>query len=1391
MADDVIKSLAVRISGDLSNLETALASIPSMVQQAGTALQSALTSASDAAAQSFVALGSGVDATATDLTALSGAISGNAQVTQNAVTVNEELLASLTGASGSAEEASKSIDAAAQSTTAMGSGAAEAAPQVEALASSNKQAGDSAAEAETGLKAMAEQLVALGEALVITEALKEFGTEALSVYATIQSVTVGLTQLTGSAETAEETIAQIKTMAETQPFAFPELAPTAQRLVAFGVTVGQLPGVLQAAADAASATGNSFDAVASSIGRVELTGQISARQLVQLGVSFQDLAKTAGVSMDEIQALVKKGGQSAAADMQLLLDTVEQKFGGAAAAQAQTLAGEWQILQNKFEEVMEAIGQALAPIITDLMNFATGAVAAAKAVAEAFEAVPEPLRDAAVAAALIVAALAPLAVALSGILLSIQALSGLLPAISALFGGLAVEAGAAAVAEGSLATANAALEASTESLVAGPLTELGAALEAAGIGSRDAANGLVLIGEGSTAAAPAASALATALGTIAVATGPVLLSLSATKTNIDMLKQSWDDMIAEIRGHSIADAVNAGATLKALESMGYSVDQIRAAFSSTGPGAATTFQQISSSIAGPYQALLDMGFSVKDIQTALQGVQADGVPAFVAIKNGATIPELTTLGFNIDQISQKLNGMKDAATTAWAGFTGGITVNLNALNLLGAGSLQVIAQQKALDDEVTRAKTVFDNLTNAYQNGKTTLDGTAVTLADVQRAQVQYDAAVTAATPHLKDQETGQKAVNSALDSADVAYQKFLDVMAGGNAKEAQSTLQALQTDIDKLGNLSLQTSGVMKDEIDISLGLLNQSLGQLHAAIEGDVNDWTQQMSVADKAAQANQSLSQVLGDGFIVIDQGGQTIVKYIGDLEDADTAAGVVENGVTMLRSAVVGLTADTGALADGWVYSNGVWEKSSALLADVADAISNVTAAADQATAAIDGMDAAASNPVSVGSKGSKQSGSNSAESVLGQYAAAGALGSTLDQLAQSMGLVRVGNNQYEDLATFNAELKAAGDNFHYVFANGNFTIVYDQATKAVTTSTAATTSQAAATAAQTTAVTASTGATTDGTVATNAQTVAANAAAVSSSSASTSLSGVAVAADGTQTTLANLTVGFNGVQTAFKDLPADVQSLVASMEAGIPAMLAQNQAASATAATFQGVASVSADTISSLTDMNTALQQSATQASMLAQAIAGEGHYTQGPNGSQYVPPTQQSLDYFGFSFAADAASNAALALQASLQTTSTSLQNMIVNFNGVNTAFKDLPTYAQNAITSAAAATAGVPSTSDVNYWGGYQQGLNGSTYVPPSAAMLAQFGGLMSTTAPTPASSFPGLVPSAPSMGSGLALTVNVTGNTLLNSGMVQDLSNTVAKQVVDTLRNVAGLKV
>lgn len=479
MADETLGSLGVDITGDYSDLSTALDQATQVATDAGASIASAFQQA----------------ANATDLAG------GSLQIFQSVLQADEEagisLTQSLTDMAGAASTVGDAVAGAAQSLLDQQSAATDAASSLESVTTASSDAssgiaetGSAAQEAEGGLSGMVEQLTLLGESLAITEGLKEFGQEALTAYGTVQSVTIGLTALTGSAEKADEIVTQIKELAATEPFAFPEIAPTVQRMVALGVSTEQIPVVMQAAADASAATGNAFENVANMLDRMSISGTVNARSLATLGISTTDLGNAMGVTADEAKATF------AALDQEDRVNAIAQalsKFAGTAIAEAQGISGQWQIFQNQFEEVMVAVGDALAPVVGDILSFGKVVLSGVQAAAEAFGGLPEPVRDAVVVIGLLVAAIAPLTAALAAVGLGVIGLQGALPALSGLMETLGLSTTEAAAAETALATTSgeAATALGAEAVAAG---EAATATEGAGIAATSAMGAITALG---------------------------------------------------------------------------------------------------------------------------------------------------------------------------------------------------------------------------------------------------------------------------------------------------------------------------------------------------------------------------------------------------------------------------------------------------------------------------------------------------------------------------------------------------------------------------------------------------------------------------------------------------------------------------------------------------------------------------------------------------------------------------------------------------------------------------------------------------------------------------------------------------------------------------------
>ena len=361
----------------------------------------------------------------------------------------------------------------------LGDAAGSAAPNV-------RDVGSSAEEAEGGLASMAAQLTAIGEALVITEGLKEFGQEALTAAGTVQSVTVGLTALTGSAEKADTIIESIKNLAATEPFAFPEIAPTVQKMVAMGVAAESIPGVLQTVADTASATTNSFEAVAQKFDAVTLSGNATAKSLLTFGLTLPQLE----AAMGELGGATDLTGKAISAAFKELPDQAARvevlqaalsKFAGTASAEAQTIGGQWRIFQNQFEEVMVSVGNALAPTVGEILAFGKAVLSGVQSAVDDFNKLPGPVKDVVVAIGLLAGAAVPLTGVLAAAGLAISGLGNLADASAGLMVKLGLAEGEEATAAAANATAHVTASgtvAASQAVLTGAITTTTGAIEA-------------------------------------------------------------------------------------------------------------------------------------------------------------------------------------------------------------------------------------------------------------------------------------------------------------------------------------------------------------------------------------------------------------------------------------------------------------------------------------------------------------------------------------------------------------------------------------------------------------------------------------------------------------------------------------------------------------------------------------------------------------------------------------------------------------------------------------------------------------------------------------------------------------------------------------------------
>ncbi len=732
-----------------------------------------------------------------------------------------------------------------------------------------------------------ESVVGIGEALAITEGLKEFGTEALNAYGAVQSVTVAMIAMTGSIEHVGEAVEAVKEISATQPFAFPELAATMQRMLALGVQLEEIPLVLQSAANVAAATGNSLAAVGQSIDRMALSGAVAQRQLTQLGLSTQDLAKAMGIAASQVKAAFLAMDESQRLDV---LTTALDKFAGAAEAQANTVKGAWQILQNQFEEVMVGVGAALEPAIKDIIDFGTQAVHYAQEAIDAFNKLPEPVKEFSGAVAIAAASIAPLAVAVGTLGLGITGISAALGPIKELFGGFGEAAAEAAVAEGEAATAATAV--------------------AEGVGAAGLAFGGVEVVIGAVGAALVGLELKDQVEqwqqvyetlknntevffTLETGIADVARALVEAAGNSAGFQDSWTRFVNFVKstpiqnylGGPLADANNilkgfnqtlqiTAGELPAADAMAKQVAASMQALADKTAGAAAQTQIHTEKLTGVQLALNNLGKTTADEAaqvdfwtTAVQqaGAQLDGTAEKAEVYNAALQ--------KLDQATKTLNaGNKDYQDTL-AGMTEAFNKQQGVITTLE----NTLAQLASTENRTDAQETIMVETANKLAAARKAEAQATVTLkAAIDDLPKAYDGLVTSADAFLKKEQDVATAVGYAKSVLDA-----LMASQDTSAEHQRAVTDALNQYVDKL-----KASGAaMTDQITLTVNGVNviTTLGGAINAVKGSQGDWNtvtvNGVQVLKDHAAAVTNVSTAVRTLGTVIQSTGADTSKAIG--------------------------------------------------------------------------------------------------------------------------------------------------------------------------------------------------------------------------------------------------------------------------------------------------------------------------------------------------------------------------------------------------------------------------------------------------------------------------------------------------------------------------------
>jgi len=873
------------------------------------------------------------------------------------------LEAAFSAAESKAEQAGKDIaDALVSGASSAGDVAAELTDQLDAigpaadgaahglddLGESAGHAADGAHEAESGLAAMAEQMAAVGEALVITEGLRELGSEALSAADSITHASIALTTITGDGGKAEETIQGLEQLGMADGLAMPSLLSAATRMQAILGPSADVAGELKIVADGAAVMGTDIETAAQKFDMMATAGTANARTMTALGISLSSLATAydaviggSDATAASVAVMFKALDQSQRIDV---LNAALGTLGGTAEKVAeQTFGGQWQQLANAWEGIMVQVGQAILPVISDLLEFTkTDIVPFIQGLVSAFTGLPEPLKDTAVAVGLAAAAVIPLTGGLAALGLAFSGLEGLLPAVTGLLETFGVTAG----------------EVAAEETIAATATEgIGVAAEAASVGAAGLAG---IVGGVLVTGLVAAVASLTDLQARLKAAQSAYEGVSQTDFN-----QWLQSGIAGLKtaAISVEDLEAQQVKLKQALDLGVvSAQQYASAISAIEAAMKRVSAEDLASAVSQYSSgltiLKEATTKATDQQTLLNAVLADAQAKFQQAAAGYQAGTTT---------AQQYLAAQNAVTTAQTALQASMGPLPGSMDAITAAATKmatatgfVVSAQQEQANETAVARSSLDLATVSYNTSIAKLDLLKAQLDDTNAAYVAGQAprsAVIAAEQNLQKAYADSQKESAALTTTVQDYASTMKTQVAAGEANALSGMEALQTALGPTMSAFLGVDAAVNrlaaDVPNFGVQTLNISTGPL-VGLQSALTEAS--AKVADLAAK--------MADGANVGQQYEKALTAQLNAQIALDQEIAVLNTGLqgatdaySLARDAVAAAKAKVDDLTAAFQAGLATYAQVQSAQQALATAESNLAKETQQTTSATTGLTAA--------------------------------------------------------------------------------------------------------------------------------------------------------------------------------------------------------------------------------------------------------------------------------------------------------------------------------------------------------------------------------------------------------------------------------------------------
>ena len=741
----------------------------------------------------------------------------------------------------SLDEVSSTADDLGSNFEQIGDSAQNAGDSLESFAGDTAEANEGAQEAEGSLSDLAEQLAAVGEALVITEALTEFGNEAESAADKVTTATIALTAITGSADTAKETLEGLEELGTADGLAMPSLLTAAtrmQQMLPAGTDVTSLLGEI---ANGAAVMGTDINTAATRFDQMATAGTANARSLTSLGLNLQTLSD----AINQVTGTVGTMDTTAAAAFKALdqtqriqvLQVAMQGLAGTAAQVAQqTFGAQWQILAHQWETVMVEAGQALLPIVSEMNNLLkTDILPFIQTLAADFNALPAPIKDTVVAVGLLAVGVAAGTVALGGMAAAFGALSGLAGASVEALTTLGLVSEATGAAEGEEAAA--------------------AAAQAAAHGSAAAAMGAEAIAAEGAAVATAGGAAAAEEGTAAFSAfgltlGPVAIGIAGVAAGILALKFSGVAAQIQELGSAIASTSGFWSELAtdakvALEEITLDVLDAQGAFISWYDGLTNSASalKILIPVLDTFSSSLPSASTV--LERFAEQLLASGIPL------AAMTAAFKTLAGDTPQMNTAMQGLLQSLTPLPPAFATTATGTDN----MSAGLAALVTKQQAANLALQQAKQNLADATEALQNG-------LITQNVYNLALNNYNTALKTASESGANFSSTLAGIQQKLSDAQISFNTAVDALTQiANTAPTSANGIALLADAYTKAESAAKAAGVAfanaKGIIAQQTILNNQDVASLDA-YTAVLNNYFAQLASGNLTAEQQEQITQ-----------------------------------------------------------------------------------------------------------------------------------------------------------------------------------------------------------------------------------------------------------------------------------------------------------------------------------------------------------------------------------------------------------------------------------------------------------------------------------------------------------------------------------------------------